>query len=112
MAGFVRVGVLNAEKFFNDGKLQKGSLVKYRVHHHTMVTYTHSTLSPSDYHWQFGIVSEVLWYARTPQFPSVKSRLMGGIERPIVYDLTVHNTQSNKKDYLDFHNYEIMILVE
>jgi hypothetical protein len=112
MAGFVRIGSLNAEQFFNEGKLEKGVLVKHRIHHHTMVTYTHSTLDPCDYQWQFGIVSEVLWYARTPQLPSISNQLVGGGEYPIVYDLTVYNTQANKKDYLDFHNYEIMILVE
>ena len=112
MAGFVRIGALNAEKLFNEGKLEKGALVKYRVQHHTMVTYTHSTLDPQDYHWQFGIISEVLWYARTPNLTSISSQLTGDRDYPIVYDLTVHNTQENKRDYLDFHNYEIMILVE
>ena len=109
MADFVRVGYLNAEKFFNDGKLAKGTLVKYRVMTHTMVTYTHSTLDPSDYYWKYGIVSEVLWYAATPRVPNI---LTGEERMPIVYDLVVHSTQDNKKDYIDFHNFEVQILVE
>ena len=107
MADFIRVGMLNAEQLFSDGKLEKGTLVKYRAQTHTMTTHTHSTMTPKDYYWQYGIISEVLWYARTPRIGAVYTT-----DYPIVYDLTVHNIQEGKKDFLDFNNFEIMILVE
>ena len=106
MGKFVRLGCLNAETLYNKGMLGKGTLVKYRINAHSQLMYTPKS---KEYYWQYGIVSEILWYAPTPR-PMTKL-LTGEDMYPKVYDLTVFNSQTSKRDYLDFNNFEVLILV-
>jgi hypothetical protein len=113
MPGFRRLLQEDVHNLCKAKKLKKGSLIRYRLVPHNRAIYVYT---PEECTWQWGIVSEILWYAENPvvllseddhnEFEKIE------YPEPTIYDFLVHNVTSAQTDYLDTDNYEIFLLVE
>jgi len=103
---FTRLDYINMEKFYQKRKLRKGSLVKYRFNHNTILSYH---LVEEEEHWRIGIVSEVRWYVFKPP---ASLYLSNPDKEQICYDLTVHPTDQRGTEMINLEANEILLLTD
>ena len=104
---FVRLDYTNMGRMYNEHKLIRGSLVKYRFNHDIINSYG---LNSQTNHWSVGVVSKINWYVMTPSYQYVVGETKN---EEVYYDISVHNvSDANGIEIINLKSNEIFLLTD
>tara|TARA_B100000287_G_scaffold431644_1_gene489298 strand:+ start:131 stop:472 length:342 start_codon:yes stop_codon:yes gene_type:complete len=107
---FTRITLDNIGSYFKKGTLEKGALIKYRWNRGTILDYM---LDSEENPWEYGIISEVYWYVKTPHPLIIESNHLSEYPKEFVcYEFDVHNFDPSSLSimHIDPISFEIYIL--
>jgi len=102
---FIQLDFFNIEKCYKDGRLDKGSLVKWRHCIDTLYTFG---LPLGENEWQYGIIATVHWHIVRPVYT------IGTYEpERVCYDITVYNLAvPEARELISLDSSEIFLLAD
>lgn len=104
---FIRLSYGNMNKMYNEHKLIKGSLIKYRFNYDIINSYG---LDEKANDWHIGVVSKINWYVMTPSYQYVVGETMN---EEVCYDISVHNVnEANGIEIINLKSNEIFLLTD
>ncbi len=104
---FIRLDYGNMNKMYNEHKLIRGSLVRYRFNYDIITSYG---LDSKANDWHVGVVSKINWYVMTPNYQYVVGNTK---EEEVYYDISVHNvTEANGIEIINLKSNEIFLLTD